>query len=308
MSKLTQRTIAHRLRKRASQPHIGNSVIDIHCSTLHEMSEPGFLSLKTLLNPINLRRGAQYSQFRIGIPIPSAEVEGAGDNQQGVDTNPSRKSRDKPETGSKMLVFNIALNPVHLRRGFQYVGIPRGLQAEHSGVEFDQCEQDNREFDSETDQELGHPDSIREWYTDDQIAEFVTYTRECLISTPPRPLITLCNITTLASPPSPSCLMLRDAVRAGHAQLARSTDITEVYTVGAPPPVAPFRGGFGADWWHGLTPAQVLAGPLAERRDVQNAEKTLQMSTRATRRRSRWLAEEQEKTAEGVKRQKRRSG
>lgn len=52
-----------------------------------------------------------------------------------------------------------------------------------------------------------------------------------------------------------------------------------------------------------MTPAQIRAGPLAENREVRNAERSLQRDTQAKRDRNTWLNEEREKTEEGVRRQ-----
>lgn len=268
-------------------------------ATLDRMSTSASSTLTLLRNPLNVRRGAQYIQLRIEAPVPSV---GLGETQQIFDKSAVPVSRTL-EASYPTSVLDDSFDIVSLRHGAQDFETLDHLYADDRGIEVDRGEQEKQQSDSDLD--IEHLHTAREWYTDDQIAEFIAYTRECLTATPPHHPISSCNITTRAGHhPSPACLMLRDAARAGLAQLARSTETAEVYTVGTPPPVMLFHGGVDAHWWHGLAPAQILAGPLAEKADVRHAEKTLQRNTLA-KRRVRWLAKEREKTAEGVRRQAR---
>jgi hypothetical protein len=275
---------------------------------IEKMSRLMITYLNTVLNPVNVRHGAHYTQLSLGVPAPSTGPQAAGvdaseDNQQNLEENTSPASKD---TASDL---QAPLNPVDLQHGAQYsegIGQLPVSQAD-SEFELDEHAQDKQRSDSderEMVQGLASPHSISEWYSDFQISEFITYTRDCLTATPPRSLATFYNVTTIASPiPSSSCLMLREAYRAGLAQLARSTDLSEVYTIGAPPPVTPFAGGFGPHWWVGRTPAQVRAGPLAKKEEIRNAEKTLERKTNAKQYRNRRLDEQRRKTVEGVRRQ-----
>ncbi|KAF3041960.1 hypothetical protein E8E12_009028 [Didymella heteroderae] len=246
-----------------------------------------------------------------------SESKGESDMQPTpLNLEASRSAADQwPEVES--LILEIPPNAVNLRHGAHYVGLQTpNLQVASEGGELDQLKQDEQRVDSATsgtaptptptaaDHGFTHTNPAQEWYSDSQIAEFISYTRDCLTASPPRSLTTFYNVTTIASPtPSPACTMLREAYRAGLVQLAQSTGLTEVFTVGAPPPVTPFAGGFGPHWWVGKAPAQVLAGPLAEYRNVRNAKKTLDRKTNVKQYKNRELDRQRRKTVEGVRRQ-----
>lgn len=102
------------------------------------------------------------------------------------------------------------------------------------------------------------------------VEECISYVREALASQPPHPLTHSINIPVSAFPSSESCILLRQAVLEGLAQLASATSNTETYTIACRPPVAPL--GIGEHWWVGLTPAQVRAGPWADKDDIRQAE------------------------------------
>lgn len=220
------------------------------------------------------------------------------------------------ENGSSVL--ERPFDAIDVRRGVQYVGEQApSLRVPVENGEPVRPQQDEQRIDSATtstvaptptlvmgDSSSRHTDPVEEWYRDSQLAEFINYTHDRLTARPPRPLTTFYNVTTIAHPyPSMGCLMLREARRQGLAQLVRSTGATEVYTVGAPPPATRFLDGFGPHWWVGKTPAQVTAGPLAEKADVRNAQRRLDADTLKRKYRNRDLDDERRKTVEGVRRQ-----
>lgn len=126
-------------------------------------------------------------------------------------------------------VLETPLNPVNLRRGAACSGEQAAyaggrlsnLRLATEGYNLGESERHEQDTDSntlETDLGFPHIDPEQEWYTDDQISDFISYTRLCYTSTPPRRIITFYSITTLAgSHPSPACEMLREAARAGLA-------------------------------------------------------------------------------------------
>jgi hypothetical protein len=304
------------------------------------MSLPAYSFLEMMRNPVNLRRGAQYTGIPDGVSTPSIEPEvvalvepeshreesdksAPSTSRGGHDVGPTPPNLESPQSAAdevredEDLVHRRPPNAVNLRHGAHYAGlqVPK-LRVASEGGETDQSQQDERRVDSATSEAAPTPtpiaearnsrpiDPVQEWYRGFQIAEFIRYTEDCLTARPPRPLTTFYNVTTIAHPyPTPACLMLREAHHAGLAQLARSTDATEVYTVGAPPPATQFNGGFGPHWWVGKTPAQVLAGPMPEYRDVRNAQKRLDRRTNQKQYRNRHLDDQRRKTVEGVRRQ-----
>jgi hypothetical protein len=292
-------------------------------------------------NPLNLRRGAQYTGIANGVPTPSIESDECDPvesevNQQEPRNIVSPSSVNGPHVQPTAVVSEIPLSeteralegaicatmtpskPLNVRQGAHYVGLqvpdPRVAS---DGDEHDQSQQDER-VDSATSGiaptptpflESGlsrHINHVKEWYHDSHIAEFIRYTEYCLTAKPPRPVTTFYNVTTIAHPyPSMACLMLQEAHREGLAELSRSTDTTEVYTVGAADPATQFRGGFGPHWWVGKTPAHVLVGPMAEKNDIRNAQKRPDRETNEKQYRNRRLDDQRRKTVEGVRRQRR---
>lgn len=292
-------------------------------------------------NPINWRHGARYPDPN-DVPVTSIESEAFAPGKPEADqhereqteslssesespTQPAAVGHETPSATDRSLeeeLFTLATppNPTNPRPGTGYVGLKSpNIKVLADGGDPDPKSQDEQRVDSAASEaaprstpsgeaeDSRHVDPVLEWYSDSQIAEFVHYTKDCLSARPPRPVTTIYNVTAIAHPhPSPACMMLRKAHRAGLAQLARITHTTEVYTVGAPPPVTQFAGGLGPQWWASKTPAQVLAGPMAEYRDVRNAQKRLDRKTNAKQYRNRYLDDQRRKTEEGERRQQQR--
>jgi hypothetical protein len=202
-------------------------------------------------------------------------------------------------------ILDVPLLPVNLR--FAYIGGQSrarfGYKVPHDDASIERCipsdgydefdegtssydgnliEHDGVRRNEEKDMSTSDDDDIvnEEHQSIDRIRECIEYTHRHLTENPGQNPPVLANMSTTFRPkPSPACKMLRAAAQAGIAQLAWSSQRLEIYTLGAPPSVAPI--GLSEHWWVGLDPAQIRAGPGAEDSEVRRAEGVLrQMNTR----------------------------
>ncbi|KAF1835956.1 hypothetical protein BDW02DRAFT_264859 [Decorospora gaudefroyi] len=107
-----------------------------------------------------------------------------------------------------------------------------------------------------------------------RIQTALTYTQQCH-TTKTNPRSTRRFLIPITSPSSQILSTLRRATQHGVAHLIFSTPQTECYELGVPPPPVP--GGYpyfssgSPQWWVGLSPAQIRAGPGASEREVKRA-------------------------------------